>query len=224
MKCFTLEVTHFTSVPLARTCLMDLPSHNGPEMLFYYVSKRQRAGNILRTAFMAITAHLPTVRKHMDMTCFYLTKFWKKGIAGAGLRKPTWVSVILVSLQMILLRQPAPFCTHFPARASFSLEVPTLLYLFPSVSVSWTQSPTGHLTIESNWHLTWGLTLAFLLPYVIPQITKAATSFGAAPELPVVGLDFAQSGEGRRDGLRESPLLFPLHSHRSHKAIKRVSN
>lgn len=47
----------------------------------------------------------------------------------------------------------------------------------------------------------------------------AATSSGVALELTMVGLDFVQSGEGRREGLGESKLLFPVHSHQSHKAI-----
>lgn len=47
----------------------------------------------------------------------------------------------------------------------------------------------------------------------------AAASSGVALELTMVGLDFVQSGEDRREGLGESNLLFPLHPNQSHKAV-----
>lgn len=48
----------------------------------------------------------------------------------------------------------------------------------------------------------------------------AASSSRVAVLLAVVGLHFVQSGEGKRDGLGDSSLLFLLHSHRYTSLLK----
>lgn len=151
-------------------------------------------------------------------------KFWKKGIAW-GRVEEAYLSFSYLCFPLNDTGKASCSILHpFPSQSTFLLGS-SHSFLFPSVSVPLAQSPTGHLTVESDWHLTWGLTLASSPMHdAWDNQGTAATSPGVTLELPVVGLDVVQSGAGRRDGLHESSLLFPLHSHWSHKAIKRVSN
>lgn len=139
-----------------RTHPMCPLNHFGHYWLSNCISKKHRTGNIERTVLVTITTHLPIVIEQVYMTCLCLRKFWKKGIAWAGLRKTTWVSPIPISHWMILLRQPAPFCTQFPTRARFSLKVLTLLYPFPSTCFTGSKpSRTFHQSLTGMLHEVW---------------------------------------------------------------------
>lgn len=135
-----------------RTHPMFPPNHFGHNWLCNCIPEKHRTEDIERMVLVTITTQLPTVIEQVYMTFLCQRKFWKKGIAWAGLRKTTWVSPIPILHWMTLLRQPAPFCTHFPTRARFSLEVLILLYPFPSTcftdskpSRAFLQSLTGML-------------------------------------------------------------------------------
>lgn len=113
---------------------------------------------------------------------------------------------------------------HAPFKNLSHLEIPILFYPFP---LSVFQGLKEHLVIEFDWHLREYATLSASPSKhdFLDNQELAATSSGISPESTVVGLNFVQSCEWRRDGLSESSLLlFPLQSHRSHEAIKRVSN
>lgn len=197
----------------------------GPTKLSGYLTlyPRQRAENIWRTVLK--DHHSPLA--HCDIARHDLLQSessGRKGLHEAGVEEAYLSFSYLCFPLNDTGKASCSVCTHFPARALFSLSSPFLSVSFCQCSIGSKPNRAFDCRI---WlaSLTWGLTLASSPMHdAWDNQSTAATSLEW--HLSCLWWDgmLYRAGRGRRDGLHESSLVFPLHSHWSHKAIKRVSN